>query len=36
MFASREDYYMTDEELAEFEKSEKEEAKKRKTGDHPI
>ena len=36
MFASREDYYMTDEELAEFEKSEQEEAKKRKTGDHPI
>ena len=36
MFAAREDYYMTEEELAEFEKTEKEEAKKRKLTDRPL
>ncbi len=37
MFAAREDYYMTEEELAEWEKAEKEEEKKkRKLTDRPI
>jgi DNA-binding response OmpR family regulator len=36
MFASREDYYMTEEEIAEFEKTEKEEEKKRKLTKRPI
>jgi DNA-binding response OmpR family regulator len=36
MFAPREDYYMTEEELAEWEKGEKEEQKKRKLTDRPI
>jgi len=36
MFASREDYYMTEEELAEWEANEKEEQKKRKLTDRPI
>lgn len=36
MFAPREEYYMTEEELAEWEKAEKEEKKKRKLTDRPI
>jgi DNA-binding response OmpR family regulator len=36
MFAPREDYYMTEEEIAEFEKTEKEEEKKRKLTKRPI
>ena len=36
MFAPREDYYMTEEELAEWETNEKEEQKKRKLTDRPI
>ena len=36
MFAPREEYYMTEEEMAEWETSEKEEQKKRRLTDRPI